>query len=115
MKKTEIPEAARDLNVSWIESVEKTLDELGNPTLVSQIMKAAGQKCAEAILADCEEILSKKPETVYEPLGANNRRRLQKLNHRKPSLWRFSVVEPAVTRQPPHRPGRERLTHPVPQ
>jgi predicted hydrocarbon binding protein len=80
MKKTEIPEAARDLNVSWIESVEKTLDELGNPTLVTQIMKAAGQKCAEAILADCEEILGKKPETVDELLEANNRRRLQKLN-----------------------------------
>ncbi|UCG12075.1 MAG: hypothetical protein JSU72_16440 [Deltaproteobacteria bacterium] len=80
MKKTEIPEAARALNVSWIESVEKTLDELGNPSLVSQIMKAAGQKCAEAIFAGCEEILGRKPETVDELLEANNRRRLQKLN-----------------------------------
>jgi hypothetical protein len=80
MKMTEIQEAARDLNVSWIESVEKAMDELGNPALVSQIMKAAAQKCAEAILADCEEILGKKPETVDELLEGNNRRRLQKLN-----------------------------------
>ena len=80
MKKTEISEAARDLNVNWIESVEKTLDELGDATLVSQIMKAAGQNCAETILADCEEILGKKPETVDELLEANNRRRLLRLN-----------------------------------
>jgi hypothetical protein len=80
MRKTEIPEAARNLNVSWIESVEKTLDELGNRALVNQIMKAAGQKCAEAILADCEDILGKKPETVDELIEANNRRRSQKLN-----------------------------------
>ena len=80
MKKTEILKAARDLNVSWIESVEKTLDELGDPALVRRVMKAAGQKCAEAVFAGCEEALGRKPETVDEFLEANNRRRLRKLN-----------------------------------
>ena len=80
MKRTEISEEARALNVAWIESVEKTLDEKGNPALVRQIMKAAGQKCADAIFSSCEEILGRKPETVDELLEANNRRRLRKLN-----------------------------------
>ncbi len=48
-------------------------------------MKAAGKECAQHILADCEKILGRKPETVDDLLDATNRRRLEK--HKLTNLW----------------------------
>ena len=85
MKKIAISEAAIKRNVTWIEAVEKALIDCGNMTLTKEVMKAAGQKCAQQILADCEEILGRKPETVDELLDTTNKRRLQRFN--LASLW----------------------------
>lgn len=86
MKKMEVSEATIKLiNATWIEAVENALAAHGNTALTIKVMKAAGQKCAQQILDDCEEILGKKPETVDELLDATNRRRLQ--IHHLDSLW----------------------------
>ncbi|NQT54929.1 MAG: hypothetical protein HQ551_01730 [Desulfobacteraceae bacterium] len=85
MNKMEISDAAVKRNVTWIEAVEEALADCGNTPLTKGVLKAAGQKCAQQILADCEEILGKKPETVDELLDATNQRRLQR--HNLASLW----------------------------
>ncbi len=85
MEKREIQEAAIRRNVSWIEVVERSLGDFGNDRLTKQVMKAAGQKCAQQILTECENILGKKPETVDELIEATNRRRKETLNI--DSLW----------------------------
>jgi len=85
MKKMEISEAAIKRNVIWIEAVENALADCGNIALTKEVMKTAGQKCAQQILDDCREILGKKPETVDELLDAMNQRRLQR--HNLASLW----------------------------
>lgn len=81
----EIPESAIKRNVTWIEAVEKALADYGNTALTKEVMKAAGQKCAQQILDDCREILGKKLETVNELLDATNQRRLQR--HNLSTLW----------------------------
>jgi len=48
-------------------------------------MKAAGHKCAQQILTECEKILGRKPETVDELIEATNQRRKERLNIS--SLW----------------------------
>lgn len=78
MKRTEISEAAIKRNIAWIEAVENFLADYGNTTLIKEVMKSAGQKCAQQIFSDCGEILGKDPETVDELLGAMNQRRLQR-------------------------------------
>ena len=86
MKKMEVSEATiRLINATWIEAVENALAAHGNTALTMEVMKAAGQKCAQQIIDDCGEILGKKPETVDELLDATNRRRLQ--IHHLDSLW----------------------------
>jgi predicted hydrocarbon binding protein len=85
METKEIPEAAVRRNNAWIEAVENALAKYGNPELTRAVMKATGRKCAEQILADCEEILGKRPENVDELLDATNRRRLQR--HNLADLW----------------------------
>jgi len=86
MKEMKVPEATIKLiNAAWIEAVENALAAHGNTALTIEVMKAAGQKCAQRILDDCREILGKKPETVDELLDATNRRRLQ--IHHLDSLW----------------------------
>jgi predicted hydrocarbon binding protein len=85
MAHREIPEAAIERNAAWIEAVEKALTEYGNINLSKHVMKAAGRECAQQILADCEEILGKKPETVDELLDATNQRRREL--HHLTSTW----------------------------
>jgi len=86
MKKMEVSEATiRLINATWIEAVENALAAHGNTALTMEVMKAAGQKCAQQIIDDCGEILGKKPETVDELLDATNQRRLQ--IHNLDSLW----------------------------
>lgn len=85
MKKMEIAEAAIKLNTAWIEATENVLAACGNTALTKEVMKAAGQRCAQQILDDCGEILGKKPETVDELLDATNQRRLQ--IHNLATLW----------------------------
>ena len=85
MAHREIPEAAIERNVAWIEAVEKALTEYGNINLSNHVMKAAGRECAQQILADCEKILGKKPETVDELLDATNKRRRER--HHLTSIW----------------------------
>jgi len=85
MEEQKIPGAALKRNVAWIEAVEKALEESGNCALVREVMKAAGHMCARQILADCEEILGRKPGTVDELLDATNRRRRQR--HNLANLW----------------------------
>ena len=86
MKKMEVSEANnRKINAAWIEAVENALDAHGNAALTTQVMKAAGQKCAQQILDDYTKMLGKRPETVGELLGATNQRRLQ--IHNLDSLW----------------------------
>jgi predicted hydrocarbon binding protein len=81
----EITESAIKRNVTWIEAVENALIDFGDIALAKEVMKTAGQKCAQQILDDCSEILGKKPETVNELLDATNQRRLQK--HNLSTLW----------------------------
>ncbi|MDY0039537.1 MAG: hypothetical protein RBS57_04445 [Desulforhabdus sp.] len=85
MEVKQVPVAAVERSLIWIEAVENALAEKGGAELADQIMRAAGKKCALQILADCEEILGKKPETVDELLNATNRRRLQR--HSLANLW----------------------------
>ena len=85
MAHREIPEAAIERNAAWIEAVEKALTEYGNINLSKHVMKAAGRECAQQILADCEKILGKKPETVDELLDATNKRRRER--HHLTSIW----------------------------
>lgn len=85
MEKKEVPDAALKRNVAWIEAVEKALAESGDPGLAKEVMKAAGHACAQQILADCEAILGRKPETIDELLDATNRRRRQR--HNLADLW----------------------------
>jgi len=81
-----IPAAAVQRSLTWIEAVENALAERGDTELAEQVMEAAGEKCALQILADCEEILGKKPETVDELLDATNQRRLRR--HSLTNLWK---------------------------
>ncbi len=82
----EVSEATiRLINAAWIEAVENALAAHGNTALTIEVMKAAGQRCAQQILDDCKEMLGKKPETVDELLDATNQRRLQ--IHNLDSLW----------------------------
>jgi len=82
----EVSEATiRLINAAWIEAVENALTIHGNTALTTAVMKAAGQKCAQRILDDCEEMLGTRPETVDELLDATNQRRLQ--IHNLDSLW----------------------------
>jgi predicted hydrocarbon binding protein len=81
----EISQAAIERNAIWIEAVENALDARGDEALVREVMKAAGQKCAQQILDDCREMLGKKPETVNELLDATNQRRLQR--HNVGNVW----------------------------
>ena len=85
MKTKEVPEAAVKRSVAWISAVEKALAEAVEPAVAGNIMKAAGYACAQQILADCEEILGRKPETIDELLEATNKRRLQR--HKLADLW----------------------------
>jgi len=85
MKKLEISEAAIKVNAAWIEATENALPAYGSPALAEEVMKAAGQKCAQQILDDCRGIVGKKPETVDELLDATNQRRLQ--IHNLASVW----------------------------
>ena len=75
----------RLINAAWIEAVENALTAHGNTALTLEVMRSAGQKCAQQILDDCREILGKKPESVDEILYATNQRRLQ--IHNLASLW----------------------------
>ena len=85
MHTQEISKIAIQRNISWIEAIEKTLADSGNESLTKDVMRAAGNECAQQILEECEQILGKKPETVDELLEATNTRRLQQLNLN--SLW----------------------------
>jgi len=78
LKKIEVTDASiRQINISWIEAVESALANHGDTDLTVKVMSAAGEKCAKKIIADCKEMLGKKPETVDELLEATNQRRLQ--------------------------------------
>ena len=85
MDEVRIPRAAVELYLSWIESLETCLSELGNQALTKAVMKAAGEKCSVQIFDDCRQILGKSPESVDELLDAMNHRRSQK--HNLASLW----------------------------
>ena len=85
MEKPRISEAAITRNAAWIEAVENALADCGNIAMTKEIMKAAGQKCAQQIYDDCRDIIGKEPETVDELLYATNQRRRQK--HGLASQW----------------------------
>lgn len=85
MNTREMLETAIQRNNSWIEAVESALAGSGNTSLAKDVMKAAGKECAHQILAECQRILGKKPETIDELLEATNVRRLKQLN--LPNLW----------------------------
>lgn len=80
-----IPQAAVELNLNWIDSLENCLAGCGNPDLTREVMKAAGEKCSVQIFDDCRQIIEKNPESVDELLSAMNQRRSP--NHNLTSLW----------------------------
>ena len=76
----EISESAIKRNATWVEAVEKTLADVGDPALTKAVMKAAGRECAQQILRECEQILGRRPVTVDEILEATNARRQYQLH-----------------------------------
>jgi len=81
----EISESIIKRNATWIEAVEKTLADLGDPALTKGVMKVAGKECAQQILEECQKILGKNPETVDELLEATDVRRRKQL--KLSALW----------------------------
>ncbi len=82
----EVSEAnIRRMNASWIEAVENALAAHGDVALTKEVMKAAGQKCAQQIIDDCSEIIGRRPANIDELLEATNQRRLQV--HGLNNLW----------------------------
>ncbi|MEA1976409.1 MAG: hypothetical protein U9N80_00755 [Chloroflexota bacterium] len=82
----EVSEAnIRRMNASWIEAVENALAAHGDVALTKEVMKAAGQKCAQQIIDDCSEIIGRRPANIDELLEATNKRRLQL--HGLDNLW----------------------------
>jgi len=64
---------------SWIETMEHAIADLDDEAGAEGIMKSAGRPCANQILAECTQILGRRPETVDELLDATNRRRREQL------------------------------------
>ena len=85
MGKREISESVIKRNATWIEAVEKTLADVGDPALTKAVMKAAGRECAQQILRECEQILGRRLVTVDEILEATNARRQHQL--KLSGLW----------------------------
>ena len=85
MEKIGIPQEAVELNLTWIEAVEKALGECDDQALTNVVMKSAAKKCSIQILDDCRQRLGKMPESVDDLLDAMNQRRLQK--HNLARLW----------------------------
>jgi predicted ArsR family transcriptional regulator len=80
-----IPQEAVELNLNWIDSLENSLGDCGNPDLTKEVMKAAGKKCSIQIYDECMQILGKHPESADDLLDAMNKRRSQK--HNLSTLW----------------------------
>lgn len=80
MGERDISENAIERNISWIEGIEDAIANNCNEFTAKRIMKCAGEKCAQQILKECEQILGKKPESVDELIEATNKRRLRQLN-----------------------------------
>jgi predicted hydrocarbon binding protein len=59
--------------------MERAMADLADEAATEGVMKAAGRPCANQILAECTEILGRRPETVDELLDATNRRRREQL------------------------------------
>lgn len=85
MDEKNISKNAIERNISWIEAVENAIAANGNEITAKKIMKAAGEKCAQQIFKECEQILGKKPENVDELIETTNIRRKRQLN--LDSLW----------------------------
>ena len=64
---------------AWIETTERAMADLADEAVTEGVMKAAGRPCANQILAECTEILGRRPETVDELLDVTNRRRREQL------------------------------------
>jgi|GEM_PF-1194847 len=80
-----VPESAVKRSVSWIEAVERALADQTDEATTRAVLRAAGGRCAEQILAECTEILGHRPQNVSELLDATNERRYRKLG--LDALW----------------------------
>lgn len=85
MGERSISETAIKRNLFWIEAIEDAIANNCSEFTAKRIMKSAGEKCAQQILKECEQILGKKPESADEVIEATNIRRSRQLN--LDSLW----------------------------